>query len=206
MGHCVDIDKKSLVTPIVNEGYLLVVADLHGNKSDFDRVIDQYHKLKNRYGQVTLLFLGDLIHCYNYKTDQSLQIVDQLIEMGANHPNSHVICMLGNHELVHIYHWSLYRGRYNLSQGFEWKIKARRSQMIQFFESMPIATFASAGLLFHHTGASPVYNPVYLNSKQVPQQFWHSFSHSNIKRHIDNFRGDQVLETSFGNQFIEVFI
>jgi len=136
-------------------GNLMIVSDLHGNGFDFRQILKVYEQLKVKDKVDYLVFLGDLIHAYPGKQkDESLEIVLQLIEMGANQPESKIICLLGNHEFVHIYHIALQKGALEFTTWFENRIRKNRESLIRFFENMPLMIRTKGGVLINHTGAS----------------------------------------------------
>lgn len=185
-----------------DDGMLLVATDLHGNLHDFQRVLHRFDGLRQRYPGLKLVLMGDLIHGYNPKTDDSLDIVRQLMLLGANQPDSPYIYMLGNHELVHIYHWGLMRGNWDFAKGFEWKIANCRQSIIDFFHQLPIAIATKGGVLLHHTGASVCYSRPYFNETGLPQTFWHSMDHQAIKILTNKYYGDGSLSNLMGKELM----
>ena len=137
MGKVIDVDK----------GRLLVASDIHGNWEDYMRIRVMFRQLKRR-GKADILVLdGDLVHGYEgYKKDRSVQILDDLID----NPDPSILTMLGNHELMQIYH---------IGQVFvrplEEQIKHNRERYIGFMKQMPYAIRTSGGVLINHTGANP---------------------------------------------------
>jgi len=153
----------------------MLVTDLHGNSHDYFQVIKTYEGLKER-GEVNyMVFMGDLIHAYPGSKDDSLFIVEDLMARGANMDHSDIICLLGNHEMVHIYHIPLIRGHLEFTSWFERRISSKRSSVIDFFKSMPMALRTIGGVLVHHTGACEGYNPrdVFYRSFSFLKNFSH---------------------------------
>lgn len=163
-------------------GMWMVVSDLHGNGLDFQRVLDRFEHFQKRYPDLRLLFLGDLIHSFNYKTDQSYPMVCKLMELGANSGHTPFYCLMGNHEMAHVYHWVLQRGNWDFTKGFEWKMAKNRASVIAFFEAMPLWLATQGGVLLHHTGAAGVYAPQWLQSCGLTHDFLYSPNHAAIKR------------------------
>lgn len=137
-------------------GRLMVVTDMHGNWEDYSQAWKIFHDL-HEHGEVDkLIFLGDLVHNRNPKKDESIRILDDLIRKEANHPDSIVMAILGNHEMVHIYHIELWRGADCYSEPFEREIRDNRSRYIRFLMSMPFAIRTSGGTLLNHSGPSGI--------------------------------------------------
>ena len=139
----------------IKKGRLLVVTDLHGNLRDYHQVWALYRRLKSEGKANRLVFLGDLIHSRKQEED-SLFIIQDLIQKNANHPDSEVFALLGNHEMVHIYHIELWKGNFCYTLDFEESIRADRARYIDFFRSMPFALRTSGGVLLNHTGPSGI--------------------------------------------------
>jgi hypothetical protein len=140
----------------IPRGRLMVVTDLHGNWDDYLqawRVFTELHEL----GEVDkLIFLGDLVHNRNPKRDESIRILDDLIRRGANQPESLCLALIGNHEMVHIYHIEMWRGADCYSEPFERAIRGRREHYIRFLMDMPIAVRTEGGTLLNHAGPSGI--------------------------------------------------
>jgi len=137
---------------------LMIVSDIHGNKHDFDRVMNRFYHFKKKGEVDQLVFLGDIVHSFNYKKDASIDILNVLIEKGANEEGSGLLCLLGNHELVHLFHIPLRKGNWEFNKGLEWKMAKEREKYHRFFCDMPIALRTQGGVLINHTGAGPFYN------------------------------------------------
>jgi len=148
MNRIVDISDKKL----------MIVSDLHGNQHDFNRVMNRFHHFKQQGEVDQLIFLGDIVHSFNYKKDASLNILNTLIEKGANEPGSEIVCLLGNHELVHLFHIPLRKGNWEFNKGLEWKMAKDREPYHRFFCNMPVAVRTAGGVMINHTGAGPFYS------------------------------------------------
>ncbi|TAJ06861.1 hypothetical protein DMA11_22330 [Marinilabiliaceae bacterium JC017] len=171
----------------IKEGRLMVVSDIHGNEYDFNHILKRFFKLKEK-GEVDLLvFLGDLIHSFNPSKDASLAILDRLIELGANEDRSAIICLVGNHELVHILQIPLRKGRWEFNKGLEWKMAGKREKYISFFQNMPIAIRTGGGVLINHTGAARYYNKEQLQFMGLHEDFLKEIDYNNI---IEKVRPD----------------
>ncbi|RUT78217.1 metallophosphoesterase [Ancylomarina longa] len=191
-------------------GNLMIVSDLHGNAYDFRQILKLYKQLKKSGKADYLVFLGDLIHAYPGKQkDESLEMVLQLLEMGANKPESDIICLLGNHEFVHIYHIALQKGTLEFTTWFENRIRQNREIIIRFFASMPLMIRTKGGVLINHTGASDRYgvdeefNLQWLKNYPTSVQF---------QRHLENITqfnpqiGAEFMSTKEGDYLWDVFM
>ena len=129
---------------------LWLCSDLHGHWDDYAAVRSAFERQAAE--QDALVFLGDLIHARGYGyADQSLRIINDL----RLRPDARIVCLLGNHELMHLYHWHVSRGR---AQGdyvaeFEQAMGADRAAIMRWLAAQPVALRWQNGLL-HHTGAS----------------------------------------------------
>lgn len=137
----------------LERGKLLVVSDLHGNEEDYRRVWELYAQLKEAGKANTLVFLGDLIHSRK-EEDASMFMIQDLIRRKANQPGGEVYALLGNHEMVHIYHIELWKGGFCYTQSFEDAILPHRAEIVKFFCNMPFAIRTKGGVLLNHTGPS----------------------------------------------------
>ncbi len=138
----------------IPEGRFMVVSDIHGRAEDFERVMKVWQGHKAAGEADGLIFLGDLVHGRGKWADRSPAFIDQLIEMGCNQPGSMVYALLGNHELVHIYHSELWSGNYCHTDELEEAIAHDRDHYVSFFEGMPYAIRTGGGVLLTHVGGS----------------------------------------------------
>jgi len=191
-------------------GRLMIVSDLHGNGFDFRQVLTVYRKLKREGTADCLVFLGDLIHAYPGKQkDESLEIVKELIEMRANQEGSDVICLLGNHEFVHIYHIPLQRGNLEFTSWFENRIRKNRERIVRFFMDMPFMLRTKGGVLVTHTGSSDRYN----NRQPFNLDWFKNYKHTGeFKTHIEHIHacnpqiGSQFMNTELGDFLWDVLM
>lgn len=139
----------------IAKGKILAVTDLHGNLRDFEQVFKTFAMLEAEGKATHLVFLGDLIHARK-TTDYSVEILDRLMAMGCNQPDSKVYALMGNHEMVHIYHVELWRGGESYTHAFEEAIKGKREKYIRFLMDMPFAIRSFGGVLLHHSGAGAI--------------------------------------------------
>lgn len=191
-------------------GKLMIVSDLHGNGFDFRQVLKVYRKLKSESKANYLVFLGDLIHAYPGKQkDESLEMVEELIEMKANQEGSDVICLLGNHEFVHIYHIPLQRGHLEFTSWFENRIRKNRERIVQFFMDMPFMLRTKGGVLVNHTGSSNRYS----SREQFDLEWFKNYKHTGeFKAHVENIHtynpeiGSHFMGTAEGDYLWDVLM
>lgn len=134
----------------MSKGNILVASDIQGNWEDYQRIRTMFLNLKNQ-GKTDILVLdGDLIHGYKGYEDRSVQILDDLI----SNADPSVICLMGNHELMHIYHMQVSKNGQSFVEPFEDQIKHNREHYMNFIKSMPYAIRTAGGVLINHTGAN----------------------------------------------------
>lgn len=182
----------------ISSGKLMIVSDLHGNGYDFRQVLKTYQKLKEKGNADYLVFLGDLVHAYPGKRkDESLEMIEELMDLKANQPDSDVICLLGNHEFVHIYHIPLAKGHLEFTSWFEYRIQKCREVVIQFFMNMPLMLRTEGGVLINHTGASNRYGI----DENLNLQDLKNFNHQvDFTKHIENIKKyDPQIGSDFMN-------
>lgn len=191
-------------------GKLMIVSDLHGNAFDFRQIVTVYAALKREGKADYLVFLGDLIHGYPGKRkDASLEIVQELMRLQANQKGSDVICLLGNHEMVHIYHIPLQRGNLEFTSWFENRIRGRREPIIRFFMQMPFMLRTKGGVLLNHAGASNRYKAY----ESFDLEWFKNYKHQpEFREHIKNINtyhprlGADFMETAEGDFLWDVLM
>jgi len=136
----------------MDQGRLLVASDIQGNWEDYCKIRSRFSSLKAE-GKADILVLdGDLIHGYPGYVDNSVRILDDLID----NPDPAVIALLGNHELMHIYHMRVQKAGRSFVEPFEQQIAYDREKYVGFMKRMPYAIRTLGGVLINHTGASCV--------------------------------------------------
>lgn len=191
-------------------GKLMVVSDLHGNGFDFRQILKVYKGLKKQGKADYLVFLGDLIHAYPGKQkDESVEIIEELLDLKANQKGSEVICLLGNHEFVHIYHIPLARGHLEFTSYFENRIRKCREIIARFFMDMPFMLRTKGGVLLNHTGSSDRY----LSNGKFNLEWWKAFCHQGeFKAHIksiDKYNpqiGSDFMDTTEGDYLWDILM
>lgn len=145
-------------------GGVMAVTDLHGAWAVYERLRDQFLRLR-AVGEVeTLLFCGDLIHSDDPAHDGSIDIILDVIRLQRELGRERVVMLLGNHELPHIYSFTLARGSLMYTPSFEAALAAldhqpdaalRRADVIDFYMDAPFYAVSEAGVAFAHAGAAP---------------------------------------------------
>jgi len=139
----------------IDTGVVMVVTDLHGNLPLYERYRDVFLELHRQGLAQTLIFTGDLIHSEGMGTaDGSLEIILDLIELEAA-LDSRLVILLGNHEMPHIYHVPLAKGRFVYTPQFEALLGPHREAVLDFFRRRPFFVRTGAGVTICHAGAFP---------------------------------------------------
>jgi len=139
----------------IDTGVAMVVTDLHGNLPLYERYRDVFLELQRQGLAQTLIFAGDLIHSEGTGTDDgSLEIILDLIELEAT-LGSRLVVLLGNHEMPHIYHVPLAKGRFVYTPQFEAVLGRHREAVLDFFRRCPFFVRTAAGISICHAGAFP---------------------------------------------------
>lgn len=140
----------------LDAGVAMVVTDLHGDWDAYRRYRDRFLALKAQGTADYLLVLGDMIHRYGRpETDASVKIVLDLMAMQEEH-GEQVICLLGNHELPHIYSILLQKGDALFTPRFEAALGSDREPILDFFHRLPFYIRTHAGVTLCHAGATAV--------------------------------------------------
>lgn len=136
------------------EGQAMVVTDLHGDWDAYERYRDTFFQLR-ALGQADILILnGDMIHASApEEQDKSVEIVLDVIRLKEELGDS-LVCVLGNHELPHIYSITLQKGDDLFTPRFEFAMGEHRQEIVSFFDSLPFYIRTSGGVSICHAGAS----------------------------------------------------
>ncbi len=138
----------------LEEGVAMVVADLHGDWDAYSRYRDHFLTL-HAHGQADyLIFTGDLIHGQDETyQDRSLDMVLDILALRST-LGEHLIYLLGNHELPHIYGIILQKGKQVLTPPFEAALGEHRAAVISLFDSLPFYVRTRSGVAITHAGAA----------------------------------------------------
>ncbi|MCK6625005.1 MAG: metallophosphoesterase [Anaerolineae bacterium] len=143
-------------------GVAMVVTDLHGDEDAYRRYRDRFVDLQAKGEADWLILTGDLIHREQEDApDPSLELVLDVLALQASYGQA-VIYLCGNHELPHLYHFALTKGRRTYTPAFEASLAAspHRAEVITLFESLPFYIRTRAGVTLTHAGAAaPLANP-----------------------------------------------
>ncbi len=144
----------------IESGTAMVVTDLHGDGDAYLRYRDRFLTLQARGQADTLILNGDLIHYSGpEKEDKSLDMVLDMLQL-KQALGKHLIYLLGNHEMPHIYSFPLQKGEDLFTPRFEWALGDHRTEIMAFFDSLPFYVRTPGGVAIAHAGASPaIYEP-----------------------------------------------
>ena len=202
MGNILDMD----------EGKILVATDIHGNWEDYVKIRKVYEKLKRDKRADILVYDGDLIHSDGKYEDKSLEILDDLID----NPDKSIIPVLGNHELMHIYHLEVKKDEMDTSfaEPLEIRIEEERNnnreKYIEFMKQMPYAIRTKGGVVINHTGPNPPMTGLYrkgygdLVQKYDAFQLMNQLDHDKILKQLkDTTR--ELIEKDYGHKLADNF-
>jgi hypothetical protein len=206
----------------IKKGKLMVVSDLQGNLKDYLKIKEVFLKLKEVKRVDYLIFDGDLIHSDLGEEDGSKEIIDDLIKLKANSKKSPYIAILGNHELAHIYEFSLSKGKYEYTSSFEKVIYPNREKYVNFFKEMPFGIRTDNQILINHTGANSLIGEKLEKRYNIDFNKYSNFNHeSQIKSMIKeleleklknnsnkiNYKlGNKLMESKIGYFLFEIFM
>ena len=158
----------------IDNGVVMVVTDLHGDWPLYQRYRDIFLALREREMVDTLVFAGDFIHSEGPpETDKSLAIVLDLMALRET-LGPHLVVLLGNHELAHLYAVVLSKGNHIYTPRFEAALGGHRDAVLAFFDSLPFFVRTRAGVSICHAGAFPQAQ----NQDAIAQLF--AFSHRDV--------------------------
>ena len=183
----------------VDRGTVMVVTDLHGDWATYERYRDRFVGLME-HGQVDAIILaGDMIHAEDEDyPDESLRILQDVLQLRQTYGDA-IIYLCGNHELPHLYGFSLSKGNKVYTPSFEKALDAAgcREEIISLFDSLPFIVRTRAGVSITHAGASPA-----LADPQRAEQLF-SWDHAELRQRAAQQISTQkveVLRQSYGNQ------
>ena len=154
-GKDVGIVHSDKLIELPNRGRLIAVSDLHGNLKDYNAYLDLWDENDPDFH---IVFMGDLIHAMDFE-DNSIEILDDVIEKSKKYPNFH--CILGNHEHSHIINKNISKNGKYLIEDFENLIAYKKghiephiTEYINFFKTMPYFVKTDNGIFISHAGPS----------------------------------------------------
>jgi len=132
----------------------MLVTDLHGDYDAYVRYRDHFLRLQAAGLAETLIFCGDLIHTEEPdEVDGSLEIVEDMLAL-EERLGDHLIYLLGNHELPHLYGFALAKGDRVYTPSFERAMGTERARILALFERLPFFARTAAGVAICHAGAA----------------------------------------------------
>lgn len=138
----------------LSSGTAMVVTDLHGNWRLYQKYRDWFIAQYTAGNVQYIIFTGDIIHTPSSADDDaSLQIVLDVMQLQTTYLDA-VHMLLGNHEMVHIYHVPLSRGTRVYTPAFEAALGDYRDTVLDFFRELPFYVRTAAGVAITHAGAA----------------------------------------------------
>jgi len=140
----------------LDHGTAMVITDLHGEGAVFDYLIGKFLNLRRLNKVDYLIICGDLIHCRSNYKDESVRMLHRIYQMQAKMGRDKIILLMGNHEMPHVYSFTLAKGSQVFTSTFEQMLSdsGKRNELMQFLESLPFFVRTKAGVLITHAGAS----------------------------------------------------
>ncbi len=172
----------------LSDGVAMVVTDLHGDWDLYRRYRDWFLRQYERGEVQYLIFTGDLIHQVEKDApDGSLQIVLDVSALQKTHPGA-VIYLLGNHEMVHIYHVPLSKNDRVFTPAFEAAMGEHRPQVLELFAGLPFFVRTKAGVSVTHAGAAAALS----EDENVARVF--AFDHRHVFERVDALLAGKDME------------
>lgn len=165
----------------ISSGRIMVVSDVHGVWKDYVAIQQAFRDHRERGEADQLVFLGDLVHYREPEgVDCSVEILDDLIEKRVNQPGSPYHAIMGNHEMMHVYHIEMIRSNIKYTQHFEDRIASQRKAYIEFLMAMPLVIRTAGGVMLNHTGASRLIGEGILNKYDLSFESFLQFPHRDL--------------------------
>lgn len=139
------------------KGKALVITDIHGNLTDFQRFMHIWDEFENEDNH--LILTGDFIHAMGLENDRSVEILEYVKFLCENFSNIHVL--LGNHEWSTISQKMLFKAGVNQTFNFdsilmdkfgEARYRDKMKEYVQFFKKLPIAVRTDNKIFISHAG------------------------------------------------------
>ncbi len=179
-GSLVELPKK---------GKALIIADIHGNLTDFNKLMDIWKDFKKEDNHLVLI--GDFIHAIDHDKDESIELLETVKSNFEKDTNFHVL--LGNHEWSVITSVAIYKNMEDLNSTFEillkekfqdkWLDKLKEYQ--DFFRKLPIAVKTGNKVFISHAGPAKEVNSIedvihitdvsYLNNQKLLGLLWNRY-------------------------------
>ncbi len=180
MGKLIELPKK---------GKALIITDIHGNLTDFNKYMHIWEQFKNDDNH--LILTGDFIHAMGRGNDESIEILESVKHRCETTENFHVL--LGNHEWSTISKISVYKGGINQTLTFDELLKdkfgesynEKLEEYVEFFKKLPIAVRTANRIFISHAGPPRNINSLneiinitdqgYNNNSKLLQILWNRF-------------------------------
>lgn len=184
----------------LSSGKLLFTSDLQGALHDFEQVLLKYSELRRAGEADFLVFGGDLLHAYPGYRDNSLELLQRLSSLREKDPN--IILLMGNHELSHVLHWRLRKGRLNFTEELEEMIKGAREEFATLLSRLPFGIVTQGGVLLQHTGPSKVLGSLNLDD-DGDEKLWDWFWNIDFQESMPNGPAPlKVFKPEFGSNLL----
>jgi len=160
LDYLVKMENIKSIIELPGKGKALIVTDIHGNLSDFEKYMEIWENFKDKNNH--LILTGDCIHTLSGGKDNSIKILESVVRHYEQEENFHVL--LGNHEFSHVSGEDVHKSGINQTKRFKmylelkffsnWKHKL--NFYINFFKKLPLAAKTKNGVFISH--AAPVKN------------------------------------------------
>ena len=179
-GSLVELPKK---------GKALIIADIHGNLTDFNKLMDIWKDFKKDDNHLVLI--GDFIHAIDHDKDKSIEILESVKSNFEKDSNFHVL--LGNHEWSVITSVAIYKNLEDLNSTFEFLLKQKFQDQWQdklkeyqhFFRKLPLAVKTGNKVFMSHSGPAKEVNSIedvirikdagYLHNQKLVELLWNRY-------------------------------
>ncbi len=172
----------------LSDGVAMVVTDLHGDWQLYQRYRDWFIR-RHKAGEVQYFIItGDAIHRVEPEApDGSLQIVLDVLQLQETYPGA-VIYLLGNHEMVHIYHVPLSKNDHVFTPRFEAALGDYRQSVLSLFARLPFFVRTKAGVSITHAGAASALSV----DENVARIF--TFDHESVFERVNALLNEKDIE------------
>jgi hypothetical protein len=168
----------------ISSGILYVVTDLHGAWKPYVRCRDHFLVLHEQGAADRFVLLGDVIHGYGPPaTDQSVEILLDVMRLQAELGDDVVTLLLGNHEFSHLYYTPLVKGDIAFAPRFERAVGEHRAGIREFLLGLPFMVRTAGGALLTHAGASAT------TATPDAEKRLLTFSHEAVFQEVDRLLG-----------------
>jgi hypothetical protein len=162
----------------------MVVSDLHGNWKDYEAVMQHWERHQDAGDADHLVILGDVVHARNHWEDASLAILDDLKSRKCNRKAGNIWCLLGNHEMVHIYHIELWKGNECYTAEMEEDMQGLREKYMEQLTRMPFMIRTGGGTLLVHAGACRSVGMDFIDQQEVDFAYIREWPHLQLVRKL----------------------